>query len=344
MRVIFVQRAAALAAALFILGLQSANGAAAEDDGWLHRNCNTFTAEIENDLVQHSDRHYTHGTRFTCTQRDGSAPESASDSAAALGLFADGGHRRLALTLGQNIYTPNNLAAEDAPLTDRPYAGWLYGGVGMTSDTGVRYDALELDLGIVGPQAYAKETQRLFHGIPAVHARTKRPAGWSHQLKNEPGVVATYDHVWRAVSEPVPLGLRAEILPQGGAAVGNVFTHAEGGAMIRIGRNIPADDYGPPLIRPSAPGSSPAGADGFGWYVFAAAQERAVARNIFLDGNTFAHSRSVDKNTWVGDLSWGVVFTWDWARLALVEVYRTREFEGQEHPDSYGAMTLGIRF
>jgi lipid A 3-O-deacylase len=333
--------AAALAAALFVLPLLTDDARA---DDALHDACNVFTAQVENDLVENTDRHYTHGTRFTCTEPEGRVPEWLGRGTTDLRLFPEGGRQRLAFSLGQNIYTPNDLKSFDPPTTDRPYAGWLYAGVGMTSDTGTYFDALELDVGIVGPQSYAEETQRFFHGMSWIHARTEHPNGWGFQLKNEPGIVATYDHIWRAVSEPVPLGLTAEILPQTGAALGNIFTYAEGGAMVRLGQNIAPDDYGPPLIRPSPPGSVPSRAKGFGWYVFAAAQERAVGRNIFLDGNTFAHSRSVDKNTWVGDFEWGVVFTWDWARIALVNVARSREFEGQEHPDSYGALTLGIRF
>jgi lipid A 3-O-deacylase len=337
----YAYRAAALAAALFVLPFAGAPAAFA--DG-LHDACNTFTVQLENDLTQDTDRHYTHGTKLTCTQPDGSVPDWLGGTATDLKLFPEGGRQRLAFSLGQNIYTPNDLKSFDPPTTDRPYAGWLYAGVGMTSDTGTFFDSLELDLGIVGPQSYAEETQRFFHGISWIHARTQHPNGWGFQLKNEPGIVATYDHVWRAVSEPVPLGLTAEVLPQSGAALGNVFTYAEGGAMVRVGQNIAPDDYGPPLIRPAPPGSAPAHTDGFGWYVFIAGQERAVGHNIFLDGNTFAHSRSVDKNTWVGEMTWGVVVTWDWARLALVEVNRTREFAGQEHPDAYGALTLGIRF
>jgi lipid A 3-O-deacylase len=332
----FTYGVAALAATLFLLSFAGTPAARAE--GVLHDACNTFTLQLENDLTQDTDRHYTHGTRLTCTQPDGSVPEWMD-----LGLFPEGGKQRLSFSLGQNIYTPEDLTSRNPPTTDRPYAGWLYAGLGMTSDTGTLFDSFELDLGIVGPQSYAEQVQKFVHGISWVHARSY-PNGWDTQLKNEPGIVGYYDHVWRAVSEPVPLGLTAEVLPQTGAALGNVFTYAEGGAMVRVGQNIAPDDYGPPLIRPSPPGSAPAHTDGFGWYAFIAGQSRAVGRNIFLDGNTFAHSRSVDKNTWVSEMTWGLVFTWDWARIALVEVNRTREFEGQPHPDAYGALTLGVRF
>jgi hypothetical protein len=40
----------------------------------------------------------------------------------------------------------------------------------------------------------------------------------------------------------------------------------------------------------------------FGWDLFFGTQGRAVARNIFLDGNTFQNSRSVSKEPVVADL------------------------------------------
>ena len=227
-----------------------------------------------------------------------------------------------------------------SPTADRTYAGWLYGGVGLVSDTGRRYDNLELDLGIVGPQSYAEDTQKFVHGVIGAN----QPQGWHNQLKNEPGVVLTYERAWRGVAQAYPLDFAADLSPHVGGSLGNVFTQAAGGLILRVGRDLP-DDYGPPRIRPSLPGSDffvPTGA--FGWYLFAGVEERAVARNIFLDGNTFAHSRSVDKNTWVGDFQYGIAVTVGATRIALTEINRTREFEGQQHPDSFGALTVGFRF
>ncbi len=64
--------------------------------------------------------------------------------------------------------------------------------------------------------------------------------------------------------------------------------------MLRFGRNLEAD-YGPNRIRPSLSGTSYFNADyledPFGFYVYVGAQGRAVAQNIFLDGNTFRDSR-----------------------------------------------------
>jgi hypothetical protein len=71
-----------------------------------------------------------------------------------------------------------------------------------------------------------------------------------------------------------------------------------------------------------------------------------VARNIFLDGNTFEDSPHVTKNPLVGDLQLGVAMTISGARLAYTHVFRTKEFEGQKGGDlsQYGALSLSLRF
>lgn len=299
-----------------------------------------LSLQIENDLTQNTDRHYTNGLRLTYLTPEGGIPGSVNAAADVVPLFPSEGRKRASFTLGQSMFTPSNTQLRDPPVTDRPYAGWLYGGVGIVSDTGKQLDTLELDLGIVGPQSYAEQAQKFWHHV--IGAR--QPQGWSHQLKNEPGAVLTYERTWRAVAQAYPLGFAADLSPHAGGALGNVLTQGAGGLMLRVGRNLP-QDYGPPRIRPSVPGSDffiPTSA--FGWYLFAGAEERAVLHNIFLDGNTFAHSPSVDRNTWVGDFQFGIAVTFGEVRVALTEVNRTREFSGQQHPDAFAALTVGTRF
>jgi hypothetical protein len=84
--------------------------------------------------------------------------------------------------------------------------------------------------------------------------------------------------------------------------------------------------------------------DKFTWYLFAGVEGRAVARNIFLDGNTFKDSRSVDKEPLVGDLQWGVTLTWQGARLSYTHVWRTREFTTQDGGDQFGSISLSMSF
>ena len=82
----------------------------------------------------------------------------------------------------------------------------------------------------------------------------------------------------------------------------------------------------------------------FGLHLFAGAEGRAVARNIFLDGNSFRDSRHVDKLPFVGDIQYGVAMTiGDW-RVAYTQVAALREFKGQKNGDSFGSFSISTRF
>ncbi len=294
---------------------------------------------VENDLFSNTDRHYTNGIRFSGEVGLDEVPAWLLDAADAFPLFPDGGKKRARLSVGQNMYAPPDLTQENPPLDERPYAGWLYGSIGLVAETGQQLDQLELSLGVVGPASFAAETQKLVHEITG----SDNPRGWDTQLKNEPGVLLTYQRSWRGYGDPKP-GLGADFTPHLGGALGNVFTYANAGATLRFGEHLP-NDYGPPRIQPSLPGSAffdPP--NGFSWYIFVGIEARAVARNIFLEGNTFKDSRSVEKEPLVGDLQAGIALTLWRTRVSYTHVLRTREFEGQDETDSFGAFSISFRF
>jgi len=125
--------------------------------------------------------------------------------------------------------------------------------------------------------------------------------------------------------------------------VGTVYDYLNAGAIARIGFDLP-DDYGPPRIEPSLPGTNffePTAA--FGWYLFAGVDGRAIARNIFLDGNSFETSRSVSKFPYVIDFQLGAAADWDGFRLSFTHAFRTKEYHGQPSSDQFGAVNLTVR-
>lgn len=300
----------------------------------------TFSMMLENDLFTNTDRHYTNGVRASWLSGEGKIPEWLDDAASNVPLFAIDGKKRYSFAAGQSMYTPEDIKVSTLQRGERPYAGWLYGSVGLVSDTGRRLDNLELSLGMVGPSSKGEEAQKFVHRI----IDSPTPMGWDFQLKDEPGIILTYERKWRGMYQFSPFGFGMDVTPHLGGSIGNVFTHGEVGLMGRIGYDLPAD-YGPPRIRPSLPGS-----DFFvptkhvGWYIFSGISGRAVARNIFLDGNTFRESHHVEKKNFVGDAQAGIAFTYGRARLAYTQIFRTTEFEGQDDPDTFGAITLSVNF
>ena len=131
-------------------------------------------------------------------------------------------------------------------------------------------------------------------------------------------------------------------------SLGNVQTYANTGGTLRLGINLPSD-FGVQLARPGSVGGTPADDRdprvapdrNFSVFVFGAADGRAVARDIFLDGNTFRSSRSVTKEPFVADLSAGAgVIAGPW-QLTYTQVWRTREFKSQHgRYNNFGSVTL----
>jgi hypothetical protein len=299
-----------------------------------------FSILFENDLFDSTDHDYTNGVELGYTTAPNDTPQWAIDLARALPFFAQTGDVRTRYAIGQAIFTPTNIAAPNPSPNDRPYAGYLYGSMGLAADDGVHLDQLQVTLGAIGPASLAQDSQNFVHGV--VH--DKDALGWHYQLRDEPGLIISYERAVKIIEPQSLLGGVFDIEPHFGAAIGNDYDYANAGLMARFGVNLPKD-YGPLRIQPSLPGSDyfePTA--GLGAYVFAGVDGRAIARNIFLDGNSFETSRSVTKKNLVGDLALGAAITFNNFRLAFTHVIRTREYATQSTPDRFGAVDLTVRF
>ncbi|MGC9954905.1 MAG: lipid A deacylase LpxR family protein [Rhizomicrobium sp.] len=323
---------AALIAALSVVVAHAASGT---EKG-------TFSILFENDVFGNADHDYTNGVELTYTTAPQDTPDWLISTAHWLPFFtATGkGDVRTRYAIGQSIFTPKNLNTANPPLTDRPYAGFLYGTVGLVGDSGTHLDQLQLTLGVVGPDSLADKTQTWVHAI----IKDLKPLGWATQLHNEPGLIIQYERSIKLIPPKSILGLIFDVEPHYGAAIGNVYDFANAGAVARLGFNLPGD-YGAMRIDPSLPGSNffePTGA--FSAYVFAGVDGRAIARNLFLDGNTWETSRSVKKENLVYNFDLGAAITFNAMRLSYTYVFRSREYSTQQKESKFGAIALSFRF
>ena len=311
-------------------------------------NPDTYSIQWENDRIANTDRHYTNGFRLSWVSgaRDDD-PAWVKDVLETLYPFANLRQGRVGTAFGQSIFTPEDTLTTDLVTDDRPYAGWLYGAISVHAETrrdpaaaaADTLDTVELNLGIVGPLALGRQVQNGVHDLINVG----RSNGWGHQLNNEPGIMLIGERRWRP--DPwTPFGLEIDAIPNVGGSLGNVMTFAGAGAILRIGQGLDVD-FGPPLIRPSLSGLAAVNQRSrFAWYAFAGLQARAVARDIFLDGNSFADSHSVNRKTLVGDAQLGLAVVYRGVRLSITQIYRSREFEGQRQADRFGAVSLSANF
>jgi len=321
----------------------------AERDDW------TFSFYFENDLFANTDRNYTNGTKLTWISPDvdtyfreaGKLPGWAYDALRYLPLVnKEGTQKNVALSFGQNLYTPSDISQTGLIVNDRPYAAWLYFGVALHNKTDRWLDTIEVNVGVIGPWALGEETQNFIHRTRGI----RQVYGWDNQIGNEIAVNIIWERKFRWVLFGDGSGMGMDALAHMGASVGNVFTYANSGGGLRLGWNLP-QDFGAALIRMAGDTNAPASLDDlrlkedrvFGIHIFGSLDGRAIARDATLDGNTFASSHSVDKESLVGDASVGVSTVIGRWKVSYAWTYRTKTFkEGLDQ--AFGSINVSMTF
>jgi hypothetical protein len=314
----------------------------------------TFNLYMENDLFSNTDRNYTNGVRLswvspdlTDYRDDPRLPDWVGDFNRQFDRLLDfrqGESRNLVISVGQLIYTPEDNEAQQLIEDDRPYAGYLYTTFGYHARRRNRLDSVEVNLGWVGPSALGEQTQDLIHDLRNIETF----AGWDNQLRDEPTIQLVYETKHRLFKHRLPGNLEHDFISHGGGALGNVGTYLNGGGEYRLGWDLP-DDFGTSAIRPAGDNSAPGKRDPrlrareatlYGFHVFLSLDARLVLRDIFLDGNTWKDSHSVDKEPVVVDAAIGFSFLVGAWKLSYAQVVRTREFEEQPHHHEYGSVSI----
>ena len=307
---------------------------------------------IDNDFIVGEDRHYTNGLFLEVIAPQDRVPNwmrraawilSPLDPAVADGDASAPTDVRWGVAIGHEIYTPENSALRSLDLADRPYAGYFYARFELARDRHreevekIPYvDSLEIDVGVVGPAALARQSQGLIHEI----TNSPKFDGWDNQLRNEPALTFRRSRYWRLPGEPIELGqgIAVDLIGSVIAELGNVKTAGTGGLLLRAGWRLPAD-FGRGRFVPRDEAGT-----GFRLYAFAGAEFSAVVQNIFLDGNTFRDSHEVDKRTAVIRAPFGLGFVNGRFRSLLSVVWSSKEFEGQDGDDLYGRWSIIIDY
>ena len=323
---------------------------------------NIITFQVDNDFfnpIGRTDRDYTNGLRLGWLSP---ALPDLPDGIAALTNFptffgedpVTSVTRRIGISIGQNLYTPQNTDASFPIFNDRPYAGWLWAAFSLQEtykrpdprhpgqEMPVRLDTIQLEVGLVGPAAGGEPVQNNFHTLIG----DPRSNGWAFQLHNEPTLGLTFERRWREGARVLfeAPKLEWDFIPAIGASVSNVRTYARVGGMFRIGKELQAD-FGPGRSQPALPGSEGFISEGFGWYVFAGAHGEAIARDMFLDGNTDGNDIvRVTHRPFVGELQVGVAFLYNGVRISFTDILRTPDFFERDRWDQFGSINVTFRY
>jgi lipid A 3-O-deacylase len=307
---------------------------------------------IDNDLFAQRDEGYSSGVQVSVVSpnlkdytNDPCLPAFARWINGHLDRIQPDGfdEQNMVLKVSQGIYTPADRERSDLIVDDRPYAGVLMLNLGYNARKGDTLRTTQLGIGIVGPHAYAEQTQDFIHGF----TRSRRFQGWNNQLKDELLVSVLHERSRRLAFHPIGSGrLQWDAISHWGGAIGNYQTQANGGFELRLGRDLP-NDFGSSPVRPAGDNTAPSRGDSnarWTWHTFLATDAKLVLRDITLDGNTFRDSHSVDKKPVVGEAAIGVAMTYGAWKVALARYFRTREFDQQDQRPSYGSFTLSREF
>lgn len=297
-----------------------------------------LSLKVDNDIFSGGrDGHYTSGLEASKTfvPSDSHRTRGLAD---AIPGWTSTDLSHVSYRLGHQMYTPELIESAQLQKQDRPYAALFYTGTTLLSLQQLQgrkeTNSLSIDVGLVGPGAGGKTIQRSVHKLTG----SDEPRGWKHQLRNEPFINIGYQKRWW-FQENIA-GLELEYGPSAGGTAGNLYTYLSSGAGMRIGRNLsrsvdlPSTDptsIGAQFFQPNR---------SLDWFIYANVEGRYMAHNMLLDGNTFRDSHSVDREEWVGDAQLGFAITLDSWRLSIGNVWRTKEFRGQEEHNQFGAITL----
>lgn len=338
-------------AVLWVLAMALFPAAAWSQDSH-ERPLKTFTLYWENDTFTGTDQDYSNGLKLTWSQpyqpmvagkqdiqgwvfkhlpfSRNSSPSKATD-----------------FSIGQSIYTPKDTSRSDLIVNDRPYAGYLYLDYGFISRSDNRRDVWEFEIGVVGPWSLAEITQNKVHDLIG----SSRAQGWDHQLGGELGLEVIYEAKWQLGHLSSQHGFQVDLIPHIAAQAGNINTSVAAGTELRFGWLIPRD-FGSCPIRPGCDAGdvlnngleSRSQRNRFGMHFFAGVEGRLVLRDIFLDGNTFKDSHSVDKEIFVANLVGGIALTYGRLRVNYALVLRTPEFKQREDKHTFGAINVSYAY
>jgi lipid A 3-O-deacylase len=349
-----VKRLSMSALLALVLALPTTTAGASKDQttDW------TLNLYLENDLFSNTDEGYTNGVRASWVSPDvtdylddETLPSWIRSINQRLTFFhktREGLQRNVTFSLGQTLYTPRDLERTDLIEDDRPYAAWLFVSLGYQTRTDLQLDTLETRFGVVGPAALGQQAQDLVHDLRGF----KKFQGWDNQLANEPGVMFIWEH--KRKMRPVYYDnsrFGFDVIGHSGIALGNVATYVNFGAEVRLGWSIP-DDFGTAALRPGGDNSAPysvwdpsrKGRRQWGVHAFASVDTQLVGRDIFLDGNSFTDSHSVNKKYIVAEGALGISFIYGGTKISYATIFRSKEYDLQPNYHSYGSIAFSYTF
>ncbi len=240
------------------------------------------------------------------------------------------------VSISQEIYTPKD-KIQNAGHNDYPYSGSLYLSLGINQRRDVTFERLWLDIGIVGKHSFAEQVQDSVHS--SINAENNQALPWNSQVGDEFIINLHYSY-----SGKVPLvdnniaGIH--LIPTGQLSLGNASTFFDINMRLKIGHNLNAS-FGIPKVN-FGPDFTGVISNDFSLYVYGGAGCRFVARNIYIQGNSWEHPYRHKIIPVVYYFESGICLAYKGFELAYGITYKGKEFYKQADEHLYGTIMISF--
>ncbi|MDF1875297.1 lipid A deacylase LpxR family protein [Sulfurimonas sp. SAG-AH-194-I05] len=306
---------------------------------WIFERLNIYA---ENDVFYATDKSYSAGQSFDLLYE---IPNEDYALYSLLGNNDVATNSYITFALANQIFTPTDVATTSLILDDRPYAGWTYFETGIHKASKDELRSLTLKIGTVGPASQSESIQRTYHKI----MNFDKINGWDNQINNELGINLKYTQKWRYKSKTTS-DLESAVIPFVSAEVGNIAINATAGIKARLGWNI-EEDFGVSSMNIGAdPGILAYGQKeyskkrpwGFSFNLMGAGS--AVAHDIFLDGNNFSDSHSVEKENFVAYYGFGFSVRYQKFLLDFSQIHNSKQFKLEKESHTITSLVASYRY
>lgn len=322
---------------IILLYILCANYVVAQE--WRQERTNIY---FDNDIIVNTDSQYTEGLKISNVYF---MPEVESDFLKIPYIHDDKKAHFLSFGLVHQMYTPADINESKLIVDDRPYAGWFYLEMGLHQSSKSELDSLVLQFGVVGKASLAEKIQKEVHRFIG----SDMPQGWDNQLNSEIGINLTYQHKWRYVMKSSSK-IEGNIIPFVEANVGNIRTSAGGGILMRYGWT-PVEDFGSSSIDTGGENGIPIRSDclcpryePWSFTLNFSLGTEAVAHDIFLDGNTFTQSHSVQKENFIFNGSIGFSARYEHFAIDYTLSSSTRHFKQEPNIHKFGTLLVSYLY
>ncbi len=303
----------------------------------------SFRMTIDNDFLNYrgrgTDRFYTNGI-----QLEYSYPKTGKRFLAdKLFLHAESDSQDLAhWGLTQLMFTPDNISDSSILENNRPYAGALFVTRGFTAFSSSLNLVLhsEINIGVIGPLSFAKNTQIWMHKM----INYTKPKGWKNQIRTD--IVLNYNI---NVDKPVYCGQKLQSNIELKSRVGTLFNDLGFGFGIKAGKLQPHTSHYQnnfTLTKRSKKTQSEL-------YFFSKGELRLVLGNSLLqggfihsyknDGSDFYHIAEDDIKRLVSILEMGIVINKSRMGFSFSQNFISAEFKTTK-AQLFGRLSLIYRF